>query len=160
MPYDMIAPNDRPSADERAYETVLGMLRTDLLSDQKQHDLIEAMSPSVQREMVLRMSSLDGSVLLTFKKQLKLVDTVLRRLVSEDGTPMPSAEDCDLSLKDAMAMSLKVTQIMVRELPKVYTIERIQKQEEALRRVMERHLTREQQEDLLRELEEIETASK
>ena len=82
------------------------------------------------------------------------VDTVLRRIVGEDGTELQ--EDGSMSLKDALNLSLKVTQIMVRDLPKIYSLDRVQRQEEALRRVMETHLTREQQEALLEELEKIE----
>lgn len=106
-----------------------------------------------------RISTLDASLLMTFKNQVKLVDTVLRKIVTPDGEMRHGAEDYDLSLKHALDMSLKVTQIMVRELPKLYTLERIQRQEEALRMVMEAHLSPEQQDALLEELEKLEGSS-
>lgn len=116
--------------------------------------IVMAMSPAARRDMVAKIAGLDASVLMTFKAQISLVDTVLRRIVGEDGTELQ--EDGSLSLKDALNLSLKVTQIMVRDLPKIYSLDRVQRQEEALRRVMETHLTREQQEALLEELEKIE----
>lgn len=140
-------------------EDMVDLLQAGLVSEKDQSAMANALSPSVQRELVQKISSLDASVLTTFKRQLTLIDTVLRSLVSEDGTPKPASEDSDISLKDAMTLSLRVTQIMVRDLPKLYTIERIQKQEEALRRVMEKHLSKAQQEELLEELESIEAAS-
>lgn len=147
---------DDPSL-HRAVQDVIGALRQDLLSSDIQRSIIDAMSPSARREMVAKIAGLEASVLMTFKQQIQLVDTVLRRIVNPDGTVTATAEDYDIPLKDAMNLSLKVTQVMVRDLPKIYTIDRIQKQEEALRRVMETHLTRPQQEALLAELERIET---
>lgn len=137
-------------------EAMIGLLRQDLVTYEDQERLLNAMTPSVQRSLVAKIAGLDASVVLTIKKQIQLVDTVLRRIVSEDGTILPSSEDYDISLKDAMTLSHKVSQMVLRDLPKVYGIERIQKQEEALRRVMEKHLSREQQEAMLAELERIE----
>jgi hypothetical protein len=135
-------------------ENVIGALKQDMLPHETQMAIINAMSPAARREMVAKIAGLDASVLMTFKAQIHLVDTVLRRIVGEDGTVLQ--EDSSLSLKDALNLSLKVTQIMVRDLPKIYSLDRIQRQEEALRRVMESHLTRGQQEALLEELEKIE----
>lgn len=141
-----------------AVQDVIGALKEDMLPSEVQLEIINAMSPAARREMVAKIAGLEASVLMTFKSQIQLVDTVLRRIVNEDGTVAASAEDYAIGLKDAMNLSLKVTQVLVRDLPKIYTIDRIQRQEEALRRVMETHLTREQQEALLEELERIETA--
>lgn len=135
---------------------VIGALKQDLLPMQVQMQIVNAMSPAARREMVAKIAGLEASVLMTFRQQITLVDTVLRRIVNDDGTVTSTAEDYDIPLKDALNLSLKVTQVMVRDLPKIYSLDRIQKQEEALRRVMESHLTREQQESLLEELEKIE----
>ena len=135
-------------------DNVIGALKNDMLPPATQMAIVMAMSPAARREMVAKIAGLDASVLMTFKAQISLVDTVLRRIVGEDGTELQ--EDGSLSLKDALNLSLKVTQIMVRDLPKIYSLDRVQRQEEALRRVMETHLTREQQEALLEELEKIE----
>ncbi len=135
---------------------VIGALKQDLLPLDVQMKLVNAMSPAARRDMVAKIAGLEASVLMTFRQQIQLVDTVLRRIVNEDGTVTSTAEDYDIPLKDALNLSLKVTQVMVRDLPKIYSLDRIQKQEEALRRVMEAHLDREQQEALLLELEKIE----
>ena len=135
---------------------VIGALKQDLLPLHVQMKLVNAMSPAARRDMVAKIAGLEASVLMTFRQQIQLVDTVLRRIVNEDGTVTPNADDYDIPLKDALNLSLKVTQVMVRDLPKIYSLDRIQKQEEALRRVMEAHLDREQQETLLLELEKIE----
>ena len=140
-----------------AVQDVIGALRQDLLPLDVQQAIVDAMSPAARRDLVAKIAGLEASVLMTFKQQIQLVDTVLRRIVNPDGTVTNTADDYDIPLKDAMNLSLKVTQVMVRDLPKIYTIDRIQKQEEALRRVMETHLTRKQQEALLEELERIET---
>lgn len=146
----------RDPALHRAAEDVIAALRQDLLPADVQLSLVNAMSPSARRDMVSKIAGLDASVLMTFKQQISLVDTVLRRIVNEDGTVTANAENYDIPLKDALNLSLKVTQVMVRDLPKIYTLDRVQRQEEALRRVMERCLTREQQEEVLLELERIE----
>jgi hypothetical protein len=142
-----------------AVQDVIGALKQDILPSDVQLAIIESMSPAARRDMVSKIAGLEASVLMTFKAQIKLVDTVLRRIVNDDGTVSASAEDYDIPLKDALNLSLRVTQVMVRDLPKIYTIDRIQRQEAALRQVMETHLTRPQQEALLEELERIETGS-
>lgn len=147
----------RDPALHRAAEDVIAALRQDLLPTEVQLELVNAMSPTARRDMVSKIAGLDASVLMTFKQQISLVDTVLRRIVNEDGTVTASSEDYDIPLKDALNLSLKVTQVMVRDLPKIYTLDRVQRQEEALRRVMEKCLTREQQEQVLLELERIES---
>ncbi|CAD5377348.1 hypothetical protein OF001_U20275 [Pseudomonas sp. OF001] len=151
-----------PVDDERlggmsdSVREVIGALKQDLLPLDVQMQIVNSMSPAARREMVAKIAGLEASVLMTFRQQITLVDTVLRRIVNDDGTVTPSAEDYDIPLKDALNLSLKVTQVMVRDLPKIYSLDRIQRQEEALRRVMETHLSRDQQEALLLELERIE----
>lgn len=151
-----------PTAEEKMgsltapVRDVIGALKQDLLPMEVQMQIVNAMSPAARREMVAKIAGLEASVLMTFRQQITLVDTVLRRIVNDDGTVTATAEDYDIPLKDALNLSLKVTQVMVRDLPKIYSLDRVQRQEEALRRVMESHLTRDQQEALLEELEKIE----
>lgn len=138
---------------------VIGLLRQDMLHIQVQEQILEAMTPSARRTLVHKVSGLDASILETFKKQIRLVDNALRRLVNDDGSPASGADEAEMSLKDAMNLSLKVTQILVRDLPKIYTIERIQRQEEALRIVMEQHMTVDQQDKVLEALEKLEAGA-
>jgi hypothetical protein len=142
-----------------AVQEVIGALRQDMLPPATQLQIIEAMSPAARRDMVHKIAGLDASVLMTFKQQIQLVDTVLRRMFNHDGSLTASAEDMGIPPKDALALSLRVTQVMTKDLPKIYSVDRIQKQERALQQVMETMLTREQQEALLLELERIEAGT-
>lgn len=145
-------PQNSPSV-----ENVIAMLKQDMLPLSTQEAILNAMSPTARRALVHKISGLDASVLETFKKQIQLVDNTLRRIVNDDGTPTATYDEDDppMALKDALNLSLRVTQILVKDLPKIYGLERIQRQEEALRRVMESHMTPDQQEALLEELERI-----
>ncbi|MNQ56373.1 hypothetical protein D3C85_704940 [compost metagenome] len=139
-----------------AVEDVIGACREDMLPADAQHAIVAAMAPAVQREVVSRIAGLESSVLMTFKQQIQLVDSVLRRIVNPDGTATGDSKELGVSLKDAMNMSLKVTQVLTRDLPKIYTLDRIQKQERAMQIFMERHMDRKQQEKYLAVLQGIE----
>lgn len=134
---------------------VIGALRMDIVPAEIQMAIVQAMSPATRRELVAQIAGLDASVLMTFKQQLQLVDVVLRRLVNEDGTPSVNIDKMGMSVKDALNMSLKVTQVMTRDLPKIYTIERVQRLEKALTTVMGSHMTKTQQNEVLAELERL-----
>lgn len=137
----------------RSFEDVVGALREDMLPTDHQHRLFSAMSPGVQREVVARVSGLDASILLTFKKQLELIDGILRRTFDEDGSVKGDEEDLGLAPKDALNMSLRVNQMMIRELPKIYNMDRIKRTEEAILSVMSKHMSRDQQNELLQALD-------
>lgn len=128
-------------------EDIAGAMRQDMIPSDLQELLFEAMNPSVRRQMVAKRSGLDANILTTFKDQLTLVDAVLRRTFNEDGT-LKSVDENSLvmSPKDILNLSLKISQMMVKELPKVYSIERIQRMEQAFIEVAEGYMTREQQE--------------
>lgn len=146
-------------ADRSLYDSVsdtVAALRNDMLSPEIELELFEAMGPNTQRTVVSRVAGLDASVLMTFKEMLTFVQTVLRQIVRPDGSKNTEGGNYDLSVKDAMAMSIRVTQVMTRDMPKIYTVERIQKQERALQMFMERHLDREQQGLYLKYLQQIE----
>lgn len=136
-----------------AVDTVVGALRQDMLPPEVQEELFRGMNAAVQRSLVAEVAGLDSSVLASFKQQLGLVDSILRRTFNSDGTLASGQEDLGIEPKDVLNLSLKVTQMMVRELPKVYNMDRVQKMEGALLKVMSEHLTREQQESFLEALD-------
>lgn len=138
----------------RAAEDVIAALRQDMLPTETQEALFKNMNAAVQRNLIAEASGLDASVLVTFKQQLSLIDAILRRTFNSDGTLAASGADgMSMNPKDVLNMSLKVSQLMVRELPKVYSMDRVQRMEQALLKVMSEKLTREQQEAFLEELD-------
>lgn len=142
----------------RAVQNVIGGLTTDIIPMDLQEAIFMALPAPSQRKLVAKIAGLDATVLVTLKSQLALMDSVLRRVVNNDGSPKFFHEDEDpgISMKDALNLSLRVSQVITRDLPKVYTVERVQKQEEALQRVMEKMLTPSQQAAFLTELENVE----
>lgn len=125
--------------------TIEAILQDDItIEDQLR--IFDAMSPSVRREIVNKYAGLEASLLMTFKEHVALVDSIVKDIVDGEDN------DYDIPLKDALAISVRLTQIMVKDLPKLYNIERIQRQEQALIKVMRNHLTREQQDQFLEEL--------
>lgn len=137
----------------RDCENVIAGLKNDLIPHDIQEALFAAMNSAVQRNIVASTSGLDASILMTFKQQLSLVDSILRRTYNSDGSLSGSAEEIGMNPKDVLNLSFKVSQMMTKELPKVYSMDRVQKMEKALLEVMSKELTREQQEKFLVELE-------
>lgn len=147
-----LADND-PSLYQ-ATEDVIGALRQDLLPADVQERLFNNMNAAVQRNLIAEASGLDAGILATFKQQLHLVDSILRRTFNNDGSLATQAdENIGMSPKDILNMSLKVSQMMVRELPKVYSMDRVQKMESALLKMMAEHLTADQQHAFLKEMD-------
>lgn len=138
-----------------ALQIILANLRNDMLPDQVQLEIVEAMSPNTRRAVVQQIAGLDASVLMTFKQQISLVDNVLRRIVTPEGIPLESGKSLDISIKDAMNMSLKVVGMLTKDLPKVYNIARVQRLEQALLSVVET-LPKVDQDRVLMELERAE----
>ena len=130
-------------------------LRTEMLPDNIQMDIVEAMSPSTRRAIVAQMAGLDASVLVTFKQQLKLIEAVTSRVVTPEGLPVPGGNNLDISVKDALNMSMKVISMLVKDMPKVITLARVQRLETSLLKVVET-LPRDKQDEVLRILEEEE----
>jgi hypothetical protein len=137
-----------------AYEAILAGLRQDLLPSDASMALLEAMNPAIQRELVSRIAGLESSVLMTIKSQLVLVDAVLRRVVNPDGSPVSTRDDTGITPKEAINLSIKITQMLTRDIPKLYTADRYQRAEATLFGIVERMLTKEQQDAFLRELHE------
>lgn len=138
-----------------AIEILLGCLRNDMLTEEIQLQIVEAMSPGVRRSVVAKLAGMDASVLMTFKQQIALVDNVLRRIVTEDGRLIPTGKELGLSVKEAMTMSMKVTSMLTKDLPKVLTLARVQRLENSLLKVVET-LPKKQQDMVLIELERAE----
>lgn len=111
------------------------------------------------RRLVYEYAGMGSSLLMTLNKQVALVDSVLSQLVSPDGHLKPQLSDGGppISLKDAMNLSVKCSQLILRDLPKVYNVERVQRLEMAIGDIMEKHLTPEQQSEVLKRLEELTT---
>ncbi len=124
------------TADPEVYDalqTVMAYLRNELLPEQAQLELIEAMTPAVRRQLVAQFAGLDASVVMIFKEQVALISNVTRRIINPDGTLVADGErSLNISVKDAMNMSLKVVGMMTKDLPKVLTLGRVQRQEQAL----------------------------
>lgn len=139
----------------QTYQVMLGAVTTSLLPIEAMLKLVEAMPATVQRDLVNRIAGMESSVLMTLKHQLHLVDSVLRRVIGEDGRVMTSDERIDISPKEAMNMSIKLTQVLTRDLPKMYKVERVQRLEEALFKVVETKLTKEQQDEVMLLLHEL-----
>lgn len=139
----------------RCWETIVGAITTQILPIEAMLKMVEAMPATVQRELVNKIAGMESSVLMTLKHQLHLVDSVLRRVIGEDGRVITSDERIDISPKEAMNMSIKLTQVLTRDLPKMYKVERVQRLEEALFKVVETKLTKEQQDEVMLLLHEL-----
>lgn len=138
-----------------ALQIILANLRNDMLPEEVQLEIVEAMTPGTRRAVVQQIAGLDASVLMTFKQQIALVDNVLRRIVSPEGLPLDSGKALDISVKDAMNMSLKVAGMLTKDLPKVYNLARVQRLEQALLSVVET-LPKVEQDRVLMALEKAE----
>lgn len=137
-----------------SYQDMLAALRNDMLPEEAAKQLLEAMNPALQREMVTNIAGLDASILLTLKSQLQLVDSVLRRVVNPDGSPTNHKDDTGITPREAINLSLKITQMLTRDIPKLYTADRYQRMEEVLFALVESMLTKEQQDAFLKALHE------
>ena len=138
-----------------AVETVIAALKNDMLPEDVQLKIVETMSPGTRRSVVAKMAGLNASVLMTFKDQIALVDTVLRRIITPDGSLIETGKDLQISVKEAMNMSLKVVGMLTRDLPKVLNTARVQRLEQALMAVVDT-LSRDKQDEVLALLEKEE----
>lgn len=128
------------TADPEVYEAIQLLttyMKNDMLTDEIQLELFNSMSPATRRVIVQDAAGLEASVVLTFKDQLKLVDNVCRRVVTPEGLPITSGAALGISVKDAMNMSLKIVGMMVKDLPRVITLARVQRKENVLLQVLE-----------------------
>lgn len=144
-------------ADRALYdgiENLLVNLKHDMLPECIQMEIVEAMTPSTQRWLVQKIAGLDASVLMTFKQQLALIDAVTRRVVTPEGVAI-SGHNLDITVKEALNISMKLIGIMVKDLPKVISLARVQRLEQSLLNVVH-SLPKDKQDEVLALLEEEE----
>ena len=158
MLHDLTAPPD-PTIPQEIHNLTIS--ETLLLAQQGRlpdHLLIyflEQLPQETLRAVVQRVAGTDTSFIMTFTKQVKLVDAVLNHLVYPDGRLKPVSEEIDIPLKDALRLSMEISKIMVRDLPKLYGMDRVQKLEAALADVMETEMSKEQRDRILLRLKEL-----
>jgi hypothetical protein len=119
--------------------------------------LMSALPQEVARKMVYRYAGMDTSFLTILNEQVRLVQAVLNQVVTPDGTLRPLPEGVDISLKDALTISSRVTQMLLKDVPRLYTVERLQNLEKAIGDVMDEYFTEEQQTKVLERLQELTT---
>lgn len=143
------------AAPDDLTQEVIKLISTQRISNSQIQQIIEAIPTETLRELVRKVAGTDESFLMTFKKQVALVDAVINQLVDKQGNLKPRAEEVEITLKDALTLSTKVSEMMVRHLPKLYTVDRIQRLERAIGDVMEEFMTAEQQQAVLLRLHEL-----
>lgn len=140
---------------EQAFEECKFNLSQGIIPEDKAYELLEALPSETLRELVRKIAGTDASFLTTFTKQVRLVDAVLNQLVYPDGRIRENASDAGISLKDALTMSARISQMLIKDLPKLYTIDRIQRMEQAFGDVIEEHFPTDMQEKVLNRLSEL-----
>lgn len=135
-------------------ETLLALRHNQLTQDAAVELLLAAPS-DVMQEAVRRSSGMNESLLVTLARQIRRIDAVVQNLITDTGELKPGIEDQGIKLKDALDLSLRMSQHMMRDLPKLYDMDRLQKLEESLGSVMEELLTEEQQRKVLERLREL-----
>ena len=61
---------------------ILQEIKSDKYTFEEQLSIVEAMHPSVRREIVQNIAGLDASLLMTFKEQIYIVDSLLRSILN------------------------------------------------------------------------------
>lgn len=117
--------------------------------------LLNSLPQETLRKLIYRFAGMDASFLTMLTKQIRLVEAVLNQLVTPDGQLRPVPEGIDISLKDALTISSRNTQMLLKDLPKMYTVDRLQRLERAIGDVMDEHFTPEQQSKVLDRLQEL-----
>ncbi|MGB2102990.1 MAG: hypothetical protein ACPHVN_00055 [Luminiphilus sp.] len=139
-----------------AVQQTVDALQAGLIPDDVQKMLWDNMGPGIRREVISKEGSMDTMVISTFKSQMSLVDSMMKQMFQYDGTPVEGSEEAmGMSRKDLLSLWMKLNQMMTRDLPKVYTMERIMNLEESLGKVMEELLTEEQQAAVLERLSKM-----
>lgn len=143
-----------PKAYERLQE-VITLIKLEMIPVEAQQALVEAMSSGVKRELVSRIAGLDSSILMNFKTQMTLIEAVLSRVINPDGTANSAGNGLDISIKEAINMSIKLTTAMATHLPKFVKLEKIQRMEQAFFEVVESMLSKEQQIAVLDKMDQL-----
>lgn len=140
---------------QNAIDTVITHARAGLIPEPTLQTLLDQLPTETLRSVVERVAGTDESLLMTFTKQVRLVDAVLNNIVYPDGRPRESAAEYGIKLKDAIAMALRISQIMVRDLPKLHNMSRLQRMEQALGDIMESELSPAQRDKVLARIKEL-----
>lgn len=140
-------------------QEICSLMEMGLLSPAEVKLIVKSIPNETLRELVRKIAGTEESFLMTFKKQVALVDAVISQLVDVHGNLKPAADDVNISLKDALTLSNRTSEMMVKHLPKLYTVDRIQRMERAIGDVMEEFMTSEQQQAVLVRLHELTAGS-
>lgn len=143
------------NAWDPAFEEVKLGLSEGFIPPAKAYELLQSLPSETLRKLVEDVAGTNASFLTTFTKQVRLVDAVLNQLVYPDGRIKESAAEAGISLKDALTMSARISQMLLKDLPKLYTIERIQRMEQAFGDVIEEYFTPAQQNKVIKRLTEL-----
>lgn len=143
------------SAWHNSFEEVKLGLSEGYIPAEQALELMMALPSETLRSLVEEVAGTNASFLTTFTKQVRLVDAVLTQLVYPDGRIKESAVESGISLKDALTMSTRISQMLIKDLPKLYTIERIQRLERAFGDVLEEFFDAKQQNAVLERLAEL-----
>lgn len=144
-----------PAELRTAYNEVAYALSAGIIPPKLATVLLESLPPETLREIIHKTAGLNASLLHTLQRQVYLVDAVLNQMLYPDGRLRPTVpEHVDISVKDALGLSIKMTQIVTRDIPKLIDSERILRLERALGDVME-DMPREYQTKILDRLSEI-----
>ena len=135
-------------------ETLLALRHNQLTQDAAVELLLAAPS-DVMQEAVRRSSGMNESLLVTLARQIRRIDAVVQNLITDTGELKPGIEDQGIKLKDALDLSLRMSQHMMRDLPKLYDMDRLQKLEAALAGVMETEMDQTQRDRILLRLKEM-----
>ncbi|WP_443699604.1 hypothetical protein [Pseudomonas sp.] len=138
-----------------AMQVLLQAMRDNMLPEEAQMEFFETMDASVRRAIVQHAAGLEASVIVTFKEQLNLVNKVCSQVISPEGLPLQTGHKLGITVKDAMNMSMKIVGMLVKDLPKVITLARVQRKENVLLEVIS-SLEPEAQERALALLEKLE----
>lgn len=139
---------------------LISSIKADMIPEDAQLAVVEAMTPAVRRHVVSKVAGLEASVLMGFKEQQAQIETILRKFATASLDELSKVMvETGLSAKEAINLSMKLTTSMVRDLPRIYTLDRIQRLEESLMTILETMLTREQQDAVLEQVEKLELAA-
>lgn len=137
-----------------ALKLVMDGIDAGLIPEKQQRDLWPVISSNLRREIVAREGSIDAATLSTFKQQMAMVSGIMNKLFETDGTPIMHEEGgFGMTHKDAMNLWMKLNQMMTRDLPKIVTMERVQRLEQAMVGVMEKTMTADQRAAVLEQFE-------
>jgi hypothetical protein len=157
LPPDAVEIIPRSSTIDAANNVIslISDLKAGFVKEHEIEAILNAIPRDIMRNKIYQYSGLDASFLATLKQQIRLIDTVVSQMIHTDGTLKPASSEFDMSLKDVLNLSAKVTQMMLRDLPRIYNLERVAKMEQAIGDIMEEYLSPELQDKVLRRLEEL-----